>query len=54
VVKREKIVLAERKSTAKLDTKEFTDLVNAIMVLAHALQIKLPEPDDFKELMREK
>jgi hypothetical protein len=52
--KREEKTLIERKSTASLDTKEFSDLVNAVMIVAHTLQIVLPEPDDFKEMMRER
>ena len=49
---RHKYTLAQRRSTTKLDTKEFTDLLNAVFMIAHKLELQLPIPDDIKEIMR--
>lgn len=45
----EKHILRSRRSTADLDTKEFSQLVDAVFIIADKLELTLPMPDDFKE-----
>jgi len=45
--KSENHVLRNRRSTAKLNTKEFSLLVDAIMVVAHSLKLTMPSVHDY-------